>query len=49
MASELNEIDEQHLTELVEEDVGKSIDVCQEDTFGLVFSKIDAGTIENYA
>ena len=49
MASELNEIDEQHLTELVEEEVGKSIDVCQEDTFDLVFSKIDAGTIENYA
>ena len=37
------------MTDIIEEKVGKSSEVCQEDTFDLVFSKLNVGSVRNYA
>lgn len=49
LVTELNELNEEHINEVFEEKVGESSEACQEDTFALVFSKLDVNTIRNYA
>ena len=49
MVTQLNELKEGFMNKVIEKRVGKSIQICQEDTFELVFSKLDVGNIRNYA